>query len=157
MQNVLLDTFIVNSKDKITIRQLNVFVINPITIYCPHNGKTRVKSLPALPASLLTCVWSFCRHWIKGLMHAAENSFIYCFMFDHVLNIWPIGMILLTLASVIFIKYLFFHQMVAFQKLWKMLFISSKKLFSFSRYSNFCDFFPSLPNFPDIKGEMKVE
>ena len=31
----------------------------------------------------------------------------------------------------------FFHQMIALQKLWKMLFISSKKLFSFSRCSNF--------------------
>ena len=35
-----------------------------------------------------------------------------------------------------FIKFLFFHQMIARQKLWKMLFISSKN-FSFSRYSNF--------------------
>ena len=33
---------------------------------------------------------------------------------------------------------LFFHQMIALQKLWKMLFVSSKKLFSFMRYSNFC-------------------
>ena len=34
--------------------------------------------------------------------------------------------------------------MVALQKLWKMFFISSKKLFSFSRYSNFCiSTFPS--------------
>ena len=42
----------------------------------------------------------------------------------------------LKLLSAIFIK--FFHQMIVLQKLWKMLFISSKKLFSFSRYSNFC-------------------
>ena len=41
-------------------------------------------------------------------------------------------------VSAIFIKCLFFHQMIALQKLWKMLFISSKKLFLFSRYSNFC-------------------
>ena len=38
-----------------------------------------------------------------------------------------------------------FHQMIALQKLWKMLFISSKKLFSFSRYSIFCIFV--LPSF----------
>ena len=37
----------------------------------------------------------------------------------------------------------FFHQMIALRKLWKILFISSKKLFWFSRYSNFCNF--SLP------------
>ena len=37
-----------------------------------------------------------------------------------------------------------FHQMIALQKLWKIIFISSKKLNSFSRYSNFCIFvFPS--------------
>ena len=35
--------------------------------------------------------------------------------------------------------------------------ISSKKLFSFSRYSNFCKFFPSFPRFPDSKGQMEVE
>ena len=44
----------------------------------------------------------------------------------------------LRLVSAIFIKSLFFHQMIALQKLWKMLFISSKKLFLFSRYSFFC-------------------
>ena len=37
-----------------------------------------------------------------------------------------------------------FHQTIALQKLWKMFFISSKKLFLFLRYSNFCIFvFPS--------------
>ena len=41
----------------------------------------------------------------------------------------------LKLVSAIFIKFLLFHQMIALQKLWKML-ISSKMLFSFSRY--FC-------------------
>ena len=46
----------------------------------------------------------------------------------------------LKLVSAIFIKFVFFHQMIALQKLGKMLFISSKKLFSFLRYSNFCIF-----------------
>ena len=37
-----------------------------------------------------------------------------------------------------------FHHMIALQKVWKMFFISSKELFSFSRYSNFCNsIFPS--------------
>ena len=44
----------------------------------------------------------------------------------------------LKLVSAIFIKFSFFHQMIALQKLCKTLFMSSKKLFSFSRYSNFC-------------------
>ena len=47
--------------------------------------------------------------------------------------------------------------MIALPKLWKMFFISSKKLFSFSRYSSFCSFFPSFPHFPDSKGQMEVE
>ena len=49
----------------------------------------------------------------------------------------------LKLASAVFIKFSFFHQMIALQNLWKMLFISSKILFSFSRYSNFSYFCPS--------------
>ena len=44
----------------------------------------------------------------------------------------------LKLVSTIFVKFLFFHQMIGLQKLWKLLFISSTKLFSCSRYSIFC-------------------
>ena len=46
----------------------------------------------------------------------------------------------LKLASAIFYQIFIFQQMIALQKLWKMFFISSKKLFLFSRYSNFCVF-----------------
>ena len=45
------------------------------------------------------------------------------------------------LLFLIYIKacvHFFYHQMIALQKLWKMFFISSKELFSFSRYSIFC-------------------
>ena len=50
----------------------------------------------------------------------------------------------LRLVSAIFYQSFILHQMIALQKLWKMLFISSEKLFSFSRYSIFCIFvFPS--------------
>ena len=51
----------------------------------------------------------------------------------------------LKLVFAIFIKFLFFHLMIALQMLWKMLFISSKELFSFSRYSIF--FISVLPSF----------
>ena len=44
----------------------------------------------------------------------------------------------LKLVSAIFIKFLFYHQPIALQKVWKMLFIWSKKRFSISRYSIFC-------------------
>ena len=54
--------------------------------------------------------------------------------------------------SAIFYQSFIFHQMIALQKLWKMFFISPKKLFSFSRYSNFCIlFFPSF-SFNIFKG-----
>ena len=50
----------------------------------------------------------------------------------------------LKLVSAIFYENFIFHEMIALQKLWKMFFILSEKLYSFSRYSNFCIFiFPS--------------
>ena len=50
----------------------------------------------------------------------------------------------LKLVSAILNQIFVFHQMIALQKLWKMFFISFKKLFLFLRYSNFCIFvFPS--------------
>ena len=50
----------------------------------------------------------------------------------------------LKLALANFYQIFIFHQMIALSKLWKMFFISSKKLFSFSSYSNFCiSVFPS--------------
>ena len=64
--------------------------------------------------------------------------------------------IYLKLVSAIFYQVFIFHQVIALSKL-KMIFISSKKLFSFSRYSDFCYFFPSSPQFPDSKGQMEVE
>ena len=44
----------------------------------------------------------------------------------------------LKLVCAIFYQIFFFHQMIALQKLWKMFFISSKKLFLFSKYSSSC-------------------
>ena len=48
--------------------------------------------------------------------------------------------ILLKLVSAIFFQIFIFHWIIALQKLWKMFFILSKKLFSFLRYLNFCIF-----------------
>ena len=60
--------------------------------------------------------------------------------------------------SAIFCQIFISHQMIALQKLWKMLFISSKKLFSFSRSSIFCiSIFPSFsPVSHCFKGWWKV-
>ena len=43
--------------------------------------------------------------------------------------------IILKIVSAIFYQIFISHQMIALQKLWKMFFISSKKLFSFSKIS----------------------
>ena len=51
----------------------------------------------------------------------------------------------LKLVSVIFYQIFIFHQIITLQKLWNIFFISSEKLFSFSRYSNFC--ISALPSF----------
>ena len=52
--------------------------------------------------------------------------------------------LLLKLVPATFYQIFIFHHMIALQKLWKMFFISSKKLYSFSRYSNFSIFvFPA--------------
>ena len=63
----------------------------------------------------------------------------------------------LKLVSATFYQIFIFHQMIALQKLWKMFFISPKKLISFSRYSNFCIFFsPSFfPCQPLLRGWFK--
>ena len=53
-----------------------------------------------------------------------------------------------------FIKFLFFSPNDSPSKTMKNVFYSSKKLFSFLRYSNF---FPSFQNFPDSKGQIEVE
>ena len=62
----------------------------------------------------------------------------------------------LKLVSAIIYQIFIFSPFDSPLKLWKMLFISSKKLFSLSRYSNFCDFLPSFPHFPDSKGQMEI-
>ena len=50
----------------------------------------------------------------------------------------------LKIVSTVFYQIFIFHQMIALQELWIMFSISSKKLFLFFRYLNFCIFlFPS--------------
>ena len=75
--------------------------------------------------------------------------------------VWPSMVYLYTtslkLVSAIFYQIFIFHKMLALKKPWKMFFISSKKLISFTRYSNFCIFSPFFPHFPDSKGQREVE
>ena len=61
------------------------------------------------------------------------------------------------LLSAIFYQIFIFSSNDSLSKTMKMFFISSKKLFSFSRYSSLCNFFPSFPHFPDSKRQKEVE
>ena len=54
------------------------------------------------------------------------------------LTIKMLRQILFKVVSPIFYQIFIFHQMISLSKLWKMFFISFKKLFSFSRYLGFC-------------------
>ena len=82
----------------------------------------------------------------KNCLFTQSSTKIFC------VSIFNVGGYLANLVSAIFYQIFIFDQMIGLQKLWKMFFISSKKLFLFSRYSNFCNFFPSFPHFPDSKG-----
>ena len=83
-----------------------------------------------------------------------ENSFI-----DAVctLKLQVINPNYLKLVSVIFYHIFIFLPNDSPSKTAKNIFISSKKLFLFLRYSNFCNFFPSFPHFLDSKEQMELE
>ena len=61
------------------------------------------------------------------------------------------------LVSTIFYQIFIFSPNDSPSQTEKCFFFSSKKLFLFSRYSNFCNFSSSFPYFPDSKGQMEVE
>ena len=64
----------------------------------------------------------------------------------------------LKLVPTIFSQIFIYHQMIPLQNLWKMFFISSKKLFYFSRYLFFCvSIFPSFsPCQPLLRAWSKI-
>ena len=64
----------------------------------------------------------------------------------------------LKFVFAIFIKFLFFHQMITLQNLWKCFLFHLKSSFH-SRDIQFFYislFFPSFPHFPDSKGQIEV-
>ena len=65
--------------------------------------------------------------------------------------------VLLKLVSAIFCQIFILSPNDSPSKTTKMILNSPKKLFSFLRYSNFCNFSSSFPHFPHLKGEMEVE
>ena len=67
---------------------------------------------------------------------------------------YPLQVFLKLVSAIFLSNFYFFHQMIALQKLWKM-FISSKKVFLFSRYSIFVIFSLSYQNFQIQKDKWK--
>ena len=107
------------------------------------------------------------RHWSTCKCNDMETCstwhgffFLFCFVF---LLVRPVDQRKRQLEVIFYLKlvfailcqiFIFFTKLIALQKLWKVFFISSKTVFSSSRCSNFCSFFPSFPHFPDSKWHM---
>ena len=84
-------------------------------------------------------------HVCFSLRNCLRNCISNCLKTDEVCKIFLIFWnVIFKACAAIFPQIFISHQMIALQKIWKMYFISSKKLFSFSRYSSFSIFvFPS--------------
>ena len=113
----------------------------------------------------LDCLWIWCcfRFFLLCLVQPNQDiHFLLHIIFIKRIRLWIIHTVnlyftllkycSLKLVSANFYQIFIFHQTIAPQKLWKMFFISSKKLFSFSKFSNFCifvfpSFFPCQPLF----------
>ena len=83
-----------------------------ITIFCSINSKFLI---------FLCCLLQ----WLSNICRIQFNM------------PWKFGFPLKLLSAIIY-QIFIFYEMIALEKLWKMLFMSSKKLFLFSKYSNFC-------------------
>ena len=89
------------------------------------------------------CMWTFCSNESAEFEKNLHKAFTLAFD--------------LKLVSATFYQIFIFHQIIALQKLWKIFFISSKKLFLFLRYSNFCIFvFPSFFSLSVIALEVEL-
>ena len=125
-------------------KKLSMYTIedfHPIFGICPNsctvnsglllNTKIRVKKLCYLLLHLISIQINFKNILYLLLQYIVFWSFSICF------NLYFKACARCFLSNS-------YHQMIALQKIWKMFFISSKKLFLFSRYSMFCIFvFPS--------------
>ena len=89
---------------------LNSFIYFGLLSWCRRNNFTR-------------CQWQHLCTW-----HTENPS---CWPHRHKHSGIVPQQVRLKLVSFIFINFFFFHQMIALKKLWKMLFISSRKLISF--------------------------
>ena len=84
-----------------------------------------------------------------------RRSSVFNVNIEHISHLF-LRFILLKLVSAIFIKFLFFHQIIALQKLWKFFLFHPKSSFRSQDIQIFCDFSSSFPHFPDSKGQIRI-
>ena len=93
----------------------------------------------------------FCKHKGKSLWSKEKGFFYFTLKTFFILEIIKFK----ACVGYFFIKFFFFLPNDSPSKTMKN--VSSKKLFSFSRCSSLCGFFPSFSHFSDSKGQMEVE
>ena len=96
--------------------------------------------LPSQEGNLFNSTFFSCKFDFKNRKNLEIKKITLKDVNPKMLNITSEVCLLLQLVATIFYQYFIFYQMTALQKLWKMFFISPKKLFLFSRYLNFCIF-----------------
>ena len=101
--------------------------------------------------------WTGARNGLLISMLVTINWFRLTSLLTLVLLMWKWMGLFLKLVSTIFYQVFIFSTKWHPFKNYEVFFISSKKIFSFSRYSIFCNFFTSFPHFADTKGQMEVE
>ena len=67
------------------------------------------------------------------------------------------NLILISSLCLLLFIFFYFFTLIALQELWKMYFISRKKLFLFFRCTIVCNFSSSFPQFSDSKGQMELK
>ena len=88
----------------------------------------------------------------EGNVTIKDNEGLFLLMLYVVLD-YDFEQVILCLQFLI--NFLFLHLMTSLQNLWKIIFISSKKFFLFSRYSSFCNFFLPFHTFQIQKDNWK--
>ena len=111
---------------------LNNMKIHVITWYVPNSEFNLHRTCKF--CSTYKLQYTHCFFWAKTVKILPNMFRIFFSLLVYHLTIFDP----LKLVCTIFYQIFIFDQVIALQKLWKMFFISSKKLYSFSRYSDFC-------------------
>ena len=107
--------------------------------------------------SLFMIFLSYIQTWNSSSLHAVLRASICIFAWLSIMRtFFPFKTCVHSFLLFHQMIHLFFFYFFLFSN-YEKWFFSSKKLFWFLKYSNFCNFFSSFPHFPNSKGQMKVE